>query len=95
MITRSREALPRRVFESKPGRLRHHRLMGRPRRPDRVLTRNVGAAVPVDDADRMAEMCARVGTTQSEVIRAALYAFMAEHAADEGSQEVLPLRQAS
>ena len=68
--------------------------MGRPRRPDRVLTRSVGAAVPVDDADRMADMCARVGVSQSDVVRAAIYAFMAEHAADEEHQEVLPLRQA-
>jgi len=68
--------------------------MGRPRRPDRVLTRSVGAAVPVDDADRMANMCARVGVSQSDVVRAAIYAFMAEHAIDDASQEVLPLRQA-
>jgi len=68
--------------------------MGRPRRPDRVLTRSVGAAVPVDDADRMANMCARVGVSQSDVVRAAIYAFMAEHADVEGQQEVLPLRQA-
>jgi len=69
-------------------------VMGRPRRLDRVLTRSVGAAVPIEDADRMAELCARVGVSQSDVVRAAVYAFMAEHAADEGSQEVLPLRQA-
>jgi len=69
--------------------------MGRPRRPDRVLTRSVGAAVPVDDADRMANVCAKVGVSQSDVVRAAIYAFMAKHAGDEGTQEVLPLRQAS
>ena len=68
--------------------------MGRPRRPDRVLTRSVGAAVPVDDADRMANMCARIGVSQSDVVRAAIYAFMAAHADSEGQQEVLPLRQA-
>lgn len=68
--------------------------MGRPRRPDRVLTRSVGAAMPVDDADRMANMCARVGVSQSDVVRAAIYAFMAEHADVEDQQEVLPLRQA-
>lgn len=74
--------------------LRQDLPMGRPRRPDRVLTRSVGAAVPVDDADRMANMCARVGVSQSDVVRAAIYAFMAEHADVEGQQEVLPLRQA-
>ena len=60
-----------------------------------MLTRSVGAAVPVDDADRMANVCARVGVSQSDVVRAAIYAFMAQHADDEGTQEVLPLRQAS
>lgn len=70
-------------------------VMGRPRRLDRVLTRSVGAAVPIEDADRMAELCARVGVSQSDVVRAAVYAFMAEHAAEESTQEVLPLREAS
>ena len=84
----------RRVYETKRPCLRKHHGMGRPRRPDRVLTRSVGAAVPIEDADRMADMCARVGISQSDVVRAAVYAFMAEHAADESTQEVLPLRQA-
>ena len=60
-------------------------VMGRPRRLDRVLTRSVGAAVPIEDADRMAELCARVGVSQSDVVRAAVYAFMADVGQEEAS----------
>lgn len=65
--------------------------MGRPRLQNRVMTRVVGAAVTVKDADLFADVCLRAGTTQSEVLRAAIYAYLAEHALDDTSAEELPL----
>jgi len=69
--------------------------MARPRRTNPVLTRVIGAAFPMEHADRMADLCARAGVTQSDVVREAVYAFMAQHSDVSESQEVLPLREAS
>ena len=72
-------------------------IMSRRRKPDRAVTRMVGAAVPVPEADRFSDLCVATGTTQSDVLRDAMRAFMSanSHLLDAAEQEVLPLREAS
>jgi hypothetical protein len=72
-------------------------IMSRRRSPNRTATRMVGAAVAVPEADRFYDLCLAAGTTQSDVVRTAMRAFMSanSHLLPAAEQEVLPLREAS
>lgn len=66
---------------------------GRPRKSDRVLTRNVGVSIPVPDAELFQDMCEQVGTTGADILRPVIYDFIKQHQHDaEATQEdALPL----
>lgn len=53
--------------------------IGRPRNPDKKLTRTVSAPFPEAEADQFADTCVALGLKQAEVIRAFLRRFNEEN----------------